>query len=156
MFRSWKAPLVAVIALGTCFASVPAARAAVVVARPRVVFRPGLYARAWYPRFGFGWGWGWGPAWYGRAWGPGWWWGGPGYYYYGPRAGHVKIVTPDKSASVFVDGGYIGTVGHVKKFPLRPGNHEVQLRDPNGHTFYRQEVRVLPGKTVDIHPSPAG
>ena len=45
---------------------------------------------------------GYGPGWYG-------WWG-PGYYY-GPPAGKVKIVTPDKNASVYVDGGYVGPEG---------------------------------------------
>jgi hypothetical protein len=66
----------------------------------------------------------------------------------------VKIVTPDKSAAVFVDGGYVGPVAKAKKFPLRPGNHDVELRDPNGQVVYSQEVNVMRGRTVEIHTGP--
>jgi hypothetical protein len=97
--------------------------------------------RGWY---GPGWGWGWGPAWYG----PAWW--GPGYYY-NPNLGRVKIVTHSKDAQVYVDGGYAGPVKKMKKFPLRPGTHELALREPNGETFYQQKIEVLRGKTTEIH-----
>jgi hypothetical protein len=140
MFRIWKAPLIAVLALASLFVSAPAASA-----MPRVVVR-GFY--------GPGWGWGWyGPAWYG----PGWYaWWGPGFYYYGPDAGRVKIVTHDKDALVYVDGGYVGPVAKAKNLPLRPGNHDVELRDPSGNTFYSKSVQVIPGRTTEIHPDYAG
>jgi hypothetical protein len=140
MSRFAKAPLIAALALGTFFISAPAASAA---------FRGGFYGRGWY---GGGWGWGWGPGWYG----PGFYgWYGPGFYY-GPSAGKVKIVTPDKSASVFVDGGYVGPVAKAKKFPLRPGNHDVELRDLNGHILFDERVQVVPGRTTEIHTNPDG
>jgi hypothetical protein len=144
MFRLWKASLVAVLALGTTLISAPPASAAV-----RVGFRGGIgigvYGGGWYP--------GWGYGWYGPPY-------GPGYGYYGNPAGHVKISTPDKAASVFVDGGYIGPVAKAKKFPLRPGNHVVELRDPNGQIVYSEQVNVIRGRTVDIdtgavQPGPA-
>jgi len=47
-------------------------------------------------------------AWYG----PGW--GAPYGYYRGPVTGGVKFDTKMKDASVFVDGGYAGTVGKLK------------------------------------------
>ena len=90
-------------------------------------------------------GWGWGPGWYG----PGWW--GPYGYYYGPTAGHVKISTADKSASVYVDGGYVGTVADMHNFALRPGAHDLAVQAPNGQTLYNQRIEILNGKTTKIH-----
>lgn len=140
MSRFAKAPLITALALGTFFISAPAASAAL---------RGGFYGRGWY---GGGWGWGWGPGWYG----PGLFgWYGPGFYY-GPGPGKVKIVTPDKNASVFVDGGYVGPVAKAKKFPLRPGNHDVELRDLNGHVLFNERVQVIRGRTTEIHTNPAG
>jgi hypothetical protein len=93
--------------------------------------------------------WGWGPGWYGPGWyGPGWW---APYYYYGPPAGTVQIVTPDKSATIYVDGAYVGTVAEMHKFSLPPGAHDLALRDPNGQTIYSQRIEVLNGKTTKIH-----
>jgi len=68
----------------------------------------------------------------------------------------VKIVTPDKQASVFVDGGYVGPIAKAKKFPLRTGSHDVELRDLNGHTMFRERVQVIPGRTTEVHTNPAG
>ena len=80
---------------------------------------------------------------------------GPGYYYV-PDAGKVKIITHDKDASVYIDGGYVGPVVKAKNLPLRPGTHDVELRDPSGNTFYRESVQVIPGRTTEIHPDRAG
>ena len=147
MFRIRKAPLIAVIALASLFISAPAASA--MVAGPHVAIRGGFY--------GPGWGWGWyGPAWYGPGW-YGWW--GPGYYYYGPDSGKVKIVTHDKDALVYVDGGYVGPgVAKVKESPASTsGNHDVRCAIPSwGNTFYRERVQVIPGRTTEIHPDHAG
>ena len=139
MFRFRKAALVGALALGSLFVSAPPASAGVVV-------RGGFYGRGFYGRGWYG-GWGWGPAWYGSGWyGP--YWGG---YYYGPTDGKVKIVTADKDASVYVDGGYAGTAAKMKKFSLRPGAHDLELRDPSGHEFYKQRVEVIRGRTTEIH-----
>ena len=132
MFRLWKAPLMAVLALGTVLVSAPPASAAF-----RGGFRGGIGIGVYgggYPGWGYGY------------YGPGW-----GYGYYGNPAGQVKIVTPDKAASVFVDGGYVGPVAKAKKFPLQPGNHVVELRDPSGQIVYSEQVNVIRGRTTDIH-----
>src|SRR5579871_5676573 len=141
MSKFWKFPAVAALALGTLFISAPPA-SAMVRGGVRVGFGHAFYGRGWYGGgWGLGWGGWWGPGWY-AGWGPG--------YYWGPGPGQVKIATPDKSAAVFVDGGYVGPVAKAKKFPLRPGNNEVQLRDPNGQIVYDQEVNIIRGRTVKI------
>ena len=84
----------------------------------------------------------WGPGWYGPYWGPS--------YALVPYTGHVKIKTNDKNAAVFVDGGYAGQAGKLKKFALRPGTHNIELRHPSGRAFFQERVQVIPGKTVEI------
>jgi hypothetical protein len=68
------------------------------------------------------------------------------------NAGTVKIKTAMKDASVFIDGGYAGRAGKLKKFQLRPGTHDIALRDGGGRTIYQERVNVMLGKTVEIHP----
>ncbi len=112
--------------------------------------------------YGGGWGGGWG--WYGPGWGLGWYspyWGYPygygyGSYGSGPRYGDVKVTGAGKDAMVYVDGGYAGKVGDLKKFRLSAGNHNIELRDPSGHTFLQEKIDVLPGKTLDIHGTVGG
>lgn len=92
-----------------------------------------------------------GPAFYGPAW---YGWYGPGPYAYvgGPITGSVKIETKARDAGVFVDGGYAGTVGQLKTFKLRPGTHNLELRSPDGHTFYQERIQVIAGKTLKVNP----
>jgi len=108
-----------------------------------------------YGFYGGGWGPGWwGPGWYGPYWGPAY---GYGYGYYpGRNTGNMKIVTQAKGMPIYVDGGYAGVTGKLKKFPLRAGNHAIELRDRNGRAFYSERVEVIPGKTVEIHPDYRG
>jgi PEGA domain len=101
------------------------------------VYGPGFYS-GWYP--------GWYAGWYGPAW------RGPRYYY-GPRAGTVEIEARVKGNSVYVDDGYAGLTGKLKKFPLRPGKHTIAIRDAAGHTIYEQKIEVLMGKTLKIYPA---
>jgi hypothetical protein len=95
------------------------------------------------PRY-YGW---YGPGWYGPY--------GP-YPYYGPYAysntGNVKIEARVKGDSIFVDGGYAGITGKLKKFPLRPGIHTIELRDRDGRTYYQERVEVIRGRTIEIRP----
>jgi PEGA domain len=99
-----------------------------------------------YGPYGYGWA---GPGWYGPGlYGPYAYWGPYGV---APYAGQVKIKTNDKNAAVFVDGGYAGLAAKLKKFWLRPGTHNIELRDPSGHAFYQERVEVIPGKTLEIH-----
>jgi hypothetical protein len=95
---------------------------------------------------------GFGPAygWYG----PYPYWGPYGYYAegYGPTyPGQVKLITQNKDAQVYVDGGYAGTAGKLKKFQLAPGQHDIALRDASGNILHEEHVTVIPGKTVDIN-----
>ena len=114
---------------------------------PGFGFRGGFYGR----------GFAYGPSFY---WGPGWY--GPGYYGLGwyepygyvPRAtaGKVKVDTKAKDAEVYVDGGYAGRVKDLGTFPLKAGAHDIELRDPNGQSFYQQHIDVIAGKTINIKP----
>jgi hypothetical protein len=125
MTRKLRVSLISIIALTLMLAVMPAPAAARVFVRG---------------------GWGWGPGWYGA----GYW--GPGYYSYLPYGGTVKIVTPAKDASVFVDGGYAGTVKQMHKFSLRPGAHDLAVKAPNGQPLYNQRIEVIRGKTLEVHP----
>jgi hypothetical protein len=131
MTRYWKHCLMVLIALAIF---VPAASA-----RP---FFVGVYGPGFYgPAYG----------WYGPAYG----WYGPGWgYAYAshPTTGKVKIDTKRKDAMVYVDGGYAGTVGELKTFTLRPGNHDIELRGPDGRSFFQERVDVIAGKTAKLVP----
>ncbi len=106
---------------------------------------------------GFGGGF-YGPAYYG----PGWYgWYGPGFYgpygyggyrYAVPATGSVKIETKAKSSSVYVDGAFAGTVGDLKTFHLKTGEHDIELRAPDGHSFYQEHINVLGGRTLKLTP----
>jgi hypothetical protein len=105
-------------------------------AQARLVIRPYGY----YP-YGYGYGF-YGPRWY-----------YPGHYYYlppGPTTGDVKIDTHMKGGSIYVDGGFAGQTSKLKKFSLRPGNHDIEVRDATGYTIYRERVQVIVGKTTEI------
>ena len=71
--------------------------------------------------------------------------------YMAANFGYVKIKTDRKDASVFVDGGFADKVAKAKKFALRPGNHEIELRDSDGRTLYKEKVAVIVGKTTELH-----
>ncbi len=127
MTRYWKYSAMVLLALAIF---VPVASA-----RPRI-FIGGYYGGPFY-----------GPAYYG--------WYGPGYYAPyavepAPYAGKVKFETKIKDASVYVDGGYAGTIRQLGTFPLRPGTHNLELRDPSGQTIFQERVDVLAGKTIKL------
>jgi hypothetical protein len=71
--------------------------------------------------------------------------------YMAANFGYVKIKTDRKDASVYVDGGFADKVGKAKKFALRPGNHDIELRDSDGRTLYKEQVAVIVGKTTELH-----
>jgi hypothetical protein len=111
------------------------------------VFVPAASARPFYVG-GY-----WGPGFY---YGPGYGWYGPGWAPYAsvpaPNVGKVKFDTKAKDAMVYVDGGYAGTVGSLKTFPLRAGTHNIELRDPSGHAYFQESVNVIGGKTTTLNP----
>jgi len=71
--------------------------------------------------------------------------------YMAANFGFVKIKTDRKDASVFIDGGFADKVAKAKKYALRPGNHNVELRDSDGRTIYEERVAVTLGKTTELH-----
>jgi len=142
MFWSWKIPstglalaltLATVASAGTRTAMTSAAPAAPLASRPVVAQRVVIVRRA--------------PLW----WYDPWW--GPAYYPY-PTAsytGTVKILTERKGDSIYVDDGFAGVTGKLKKFPLAPGTHDITLRDSDHRTVYKTRVHVIAGKTVELH-----
>jgi hypothetical protein len=80
-----------------------------------------------------------------------------GYYpyppYYAANLGEIKIDTHRKDASVYIDGGFAATTDKAKKFALRPGTHDVELRDSDGQTIYQERVAVTVGHTTKLHVS---
>jgi hypothetical protein len=101
--------------------------------------------------YGGGFGMGFYPGFYGGWYGP---WYGPGYYT--PNVGEVQIITKHKGDRILVDGGFAGRTGELKKFPLRPGTHTIELRNANGQTFYQEKITVLAGKKIKILSDYAG
>ena len=94
---------------------------------PRTIYYAGPRYR-WYPE-----------PWYGTR-----------VYFPPPITGELKIKTEDKDARVYVDGGYLGVAHHLKKFDLRPGKHDIELRDAHGNTLYKETVAIVPGHTTEF------
>src|SRR5262249_23643634 len=134
MFRSFMLKFLTVgIVLGTFLAiAQPASAQRVFIRRPAPVVVAPYY--------------GWGPGWYGYGYNPR---CGPAYVVR-PNTGEVKLQTRMKDASVYVDGGFAGFAGKLKKFDLTPGNHDIALRDPNGATLFQERVQVIRDKTTEI------
>ena len=55
-----------------------------------------------------------------------------------------------KGSSEYVDGGYADRVENSKKLALRPGNHDIELRNPEGRTLFQQRVAVIVGETTKV------
>jgi len=70
--------------------------------------------------------------------------------YMAANFGYVKIKTEHKDASVYVDGGFADRVEKAKKFALRPCTHDIELRDSDGRSLFREKVAVLVGKTTEL------
>jgi hypothetical protein len=64
--------------------------------------------------------------------------------------GYVKLKTHGRDASVFVDGGFAVKTHKNKSFALRPGNHNIELRDSDGRTFFQERVAVMVGQTTKV------
>jgi len=141
MSRLLKMLPIALLAIVAVLALVPSASAQ----RGVVVVRGGFYGGFYGPHF-FGYL-GPGPWVYGY-------WGAPyGFgYISGPNSGDVKIDTKLKDGKVYLDGGFIGYTDKVKKFALKAGQHDIEVRDKNGNSIYQEHIEVLPGRTVEIRP----
>lgn len=78
-------------------------------------------------------------------------WAYPGFftgYGYNPNFGEIKLAAPDKTASVFINGGYAGLSGKLKDIWLEPGAYDIEVRSGAGQL--RKRVYVLSGKTVKL------
>jgi hypothetical protein len=119
-----------------------------------VTFVPAASARGVYYGGGYMGG-GFGPAFYpGGYYGYGPWYG-PRYYPVSP-VGEVQILTKHKGDAIYVDGGFAGRTGELKKFPLRTGTHTIELRNANGKTYYQEKINVISGKKLKIQSDYAG
>jgi len=128
--RIRKSILAVALGIGVITAALDVQTAA---ARPLIIVRPS---------YGFGF---YGPAWYGF--GPAW---RPAYVVPEKITGDVKIDTHQKQDTVYVDGGFAGQTGNLKKFTLQPGNHDIEIRDAAGMTIYHQTVAVISDRTTEI------
>jgi hypothetical protein len=102
----------------------------------------------------------WTPWSFGIGWDPYWWGWYPGTgigYYSTAHSGEIKLQTDQKTAAVYINGGYAGTVKELKKFHLRPGAYDLEIRTSDGRVF-QDHFYVLAGKTLKITPvfKPAG
>jgi len=82
------------------------------------------------------------------------------YYAYPPRYiaenyGEVKIEVHhrDKQANVYIDGGFAANLKDHSKFAVRPGTHDIELRDSDGEVIYQEHVAVTIGQTTKLHVS---
>lgn len=70
--------------------------------------------------------------------------------YMAQNFGYVKIKTDRKDASVYVDGGFADNIEKAKKFALRPGTHDIELRDSDNRILFHEKIAVLVGKTTEL------
>jgi hypothetical protein len=118
-----------------------------------VTFVPAASARALY-----------GGGYVGGGFGPGYYPGG--YYGYGPwygqayypvsPVGEVQLLSKQKGNQIFVDGGFAGRTGELKKFSLRTGTHTIELRNAKGQTYYQEKITVISGKKIKIQSDNIG
>jgi hypothetical protein len=114
----------------TVFLAVLAAAMILFVPSPAAAhgrFGGGFYG-GWYGPYPYGY---WGPYYAPYAWGPYWspYYGPGAYGYYGGRPlGEVRIKSPDKNASVYINGSYAGRAHDLKRFYLKPGAYTIELR----------------------------
>lgn len=102
----------------------------------------GIYVGAGYTRWAgyYPWYWSYDPFFYSPYYATG--------FVRGPNMGQVRLQSFDRSAEVFLDGGYAGKAGELKSIWLRPGKYDLEVRS-SGTTFSRK-IYVLSGKTMRL------
>jgi len=71
--------------------------------------------------------------------------------YYVPNYGELKVDPHhQKNDAVYIDGGFAATISKSKKFSLRPGNHELEVRNAEGQTVLKERVIVALGQTTKV------
>jgi hypothetical protein len=71
-------------------------------------------------------------------------------YYVARNYGYVKLNVHGQDAAVYIDGGYAVKTHKTKKLALRPGNHDIELRDSGGRRFFQERVAVMVGQTTKV------
>jgi hypothetical protein len=65
--------------------------------------------------------------------------------------GEVRLEDVPKEAVVFIDGGYAGSGGDLRKFRLQPGAYTLRMEWDGGEPF-ETRLYVLTGKTLRVRP----
>jgi hypothetical protein len=68
---------------------------------------------------------------------------------YGLGKGEVKLAAEPKTASVYLNAAYAGTVRDLKSMWLEPGAYDLSLSAPGQQEFH-QRIYVLSGKSLKI------
>jgi hypothetical protein len=76
-----------------------------------------------------------------------------GYFGPGNGKGELKLTGAPKDAVVYLNGGYAGTVEHLKSFWLDPGAYDLAVTTADGRRF-QQRVYMLTGKTLKLEAKP--
>ncbi len=76
-----------------------------------------------------------------------------GYFDSGAGNGELKLTGAPKDASVYVNGGYAGTMANLKSFWLEPGAYDLAVTTADGRRF-QQRVYMLTGKTLKVDAKP--
>lgn len=132
----------------------PPARAVIVAPNSPFYYNP------WF-QYPYGWGpwgaansWGGWGGWGGPGWGPGWYggfspYGGGGFY----NGASLRLQVTPKSAEVYIDGYYAGTVdqydGAFQRLRVEAGEHEIAVY-ADGFRTLRQRLYVQPLATVNV------
>lgn len=70
----------------------------------------------------------------------------------GPSMGEIKLHAEPKTASVYLNDAYAGTVEDLKSIWLEPGAYNLKIEGMDGSSF-RKRVYVLSGKTLKLNAS---
>ena len=76
--------------------------------------------------------------------------------YVSANYGYVKINAHHQRAQLYIDDGYADRIEKAKTFALRPGTHDIELRNSDGHPFFHERVAVIVGKTTKVDVPQAG
>lgn len=65
--------------------------------------------------------------------------------------GSIKFDTHDKTANVYVNHAFAGTIGDIKTLHLRPGTYDIEVTQA-GRTSFHEKVYVAADHTLKLHP----
>jgi hypothetical protein len=60
------------------------------------------------------------------------------------------LSTATKTRKCSSRSGFADRVEKAKKFALRPGTHDIELRDSDGRILFQERVAVIVGKTTEL------